>query len=92
MWYILKSVTSLVFSSRLSLPSSVSSTNNSNVLDLVKHVESIKSLMSTTLTTAYHILVKKFSTEVIHPDVSDLPGLLLLVVLAVHSAADHQTI
>ena len=26
----------------------------------------------------------------IHPNVSELPGLLPLVVLAVHSAADHQ--
>ena len=26
-----------------------------------------------------------------HPDVSDLPGLLLLVILAVHSAVDHET-
>ena len=36
-------------------------------------------------------LLKKISTEVIHPHVSKLPGLLLLVVLAVHSAVDHQT-
>ena len=35
--------------------------------------------------------LKKFPTEVIYPNVSDLPGLLLLVVLAVHSAVDHQT-
>ena len=33
----------------------------------------------------------KIPTTVIHLFVSDLPGLLLLVVLAVHSAADHQT-
>ena len=44
--------------------------------------------MSTTITTAYHM--KKFPTEVIYPIVSDLPGLVLLVVLAVHSAVDHQ--
>ena len=35
-------------------------------------------------------LLKKISTEVIHPNVSEHPGLLLLVVLAVYSAADHQ--
>ena len=33
----------------------------------------------------------KIPTEVIHPNLSDLPGLLLLVVLAVHSDVDHQT-
>ena len=41
----------------------------------------------------YHILnvMEKISTNVIYPNVSDLPGSLLLVVLAVHSAVDHQT-
>ena len=40
-----------------------------------------------------HIIseVKKIPTEVIYPNLSDLPGLLLLVVLAVHSDVDHQT-
>ena len=38
------------------------------------------------LTTTYHIL----STDVIHPTVSNLPGLLLQVLLAVHSVVDHQ--
>ena len=33
----------------------------------------------------------KMSTDVIYPNVSVLPGLLLEVVLAVHSAVDHQT-
>ena len=47
--------------------------------------------MSTTITKASHIQLKKISTDVMHPDVSDLPGLLLLVVLAVHSDVDHQT-
>ena len=47
--------------------------------------------MSTTITTAYHILVEETPTEVIHPNASDLPGLLLLVVLAVHGVVDHQT-
>ena len=47
--------------------------------------------MSTNIATAYHIFAKKNSNDVTHPDVSDLPGLPLLVVLAVPSAVDHQT-
>ena len=47
--------------------------------------------MSTTITTAYHILVEETPTEVIHPNASDLPGLLLLVVHTGHSVVDHQT-
>ena len=39
------------------------------------------------LITAYYILI---TTKVIHPNVSHLPGLLLLVVVAVHIAVDHQ--
>ena len=31
------------------------------------------------------------STDVIYPNVIVLPGLLLKVVLAVHSVVDHQT-
>ena len=46
--------------------------------------------MSTNIITA-HQLLKKMSTDVIYPNVSVLPGLLLEVVLAVHSAVDHQT-
>ena len=37
------------------------------------------------------LLLFKISTDVIHSNVRYLPGLLLLVVLAVHSAVDHQT-
>ena len=33
--------------------------------------------MSTTITTAYYILEENIQTEVIHPYVNDLPGLLL---------------
>ena len=47
--------------------------------------------MSTNIATAYHIFAKKNSNDVTHPDVSDLPGLPLLVVLAIPSAVDHQT-
>ena len=42
-------------------------------------------------TTAYHIKVEIIPTEVMHANVSDLPGLLLLVVLAVHSVVDLLT-
>ena len=34
--------------------------------------------------------VQKFTTEVLHPYVSDPPGLLLQVALAVHGVVDHQ--
>ena len=90
-WYILLSATSLVISSRLFLPSTVRLTTISHILGVVRHVERIKKLLSQP-PSPQHItsLLKKISTEVIHPHVSVLPGLLLLVVLAVHSAADHQ--
>ena len=41
-WYILMSATSLVISSRLFLPSTVLSTTNSHVLNVVRHVDRIK--------------------------------------------------
>ena len=47
--------------------------------------------MSPSITTAYHVLVEHIQTQVIHPIVSVLPGLLLQVVLAVHGVVDHQT-
>ena len=46
--------------------------------------------MLTTIATAFHALVEKISTDVIHPDVRYLPGLLHLVVLAVHGVVDSQ--
>ena len=82
---------SLVFSSNLSLLSTVSSTANSHVLDVVTHVENKKTLMSTNIITACHMLLKKTLSDVIYPNVSVLPCLLLQVVLAVHSVVDHQT-
>ena len=44
-------------------------------------------------TSSQHITSykKKTLTDVINPNVSVLPGLLLEVVLAVHGVADHQT-
>ena len=50
-----------------------------------------KTLMSTNIITACHIILKKTLSDVIYPNVSVLPGLLLQVVLAVHSVVDHQT-
>ena len=47
--------------------------------------------MSTTIATTYHVLVEENSNKMTYPNVSDLPGLLLHVVLALHSAVDHQT-
>ena len=50
--------------------------------------------MSTFITTAYHILVEENFNwcifDVIHTNISDLPGLLLLVVLAFYSAVSLQ--
>ena len=49
-----------------------------------------KTLMSPSITTAYHVLVEHIQTQVIHPIVSVLPGLLLQVVLTVHGVVEHQ--
>ena len=79
--------TSLVFSSLLPLQSTVMSPTNSHVLNTVRHVKSIKNFH---VATAYHDLVEKISTDVIHPNVSDDHGLLLQVVLAVHGVVYNQ--
>ena len=60
MWCILMSATSLVISSRFYSPSTVSSTTNSLVLDVWSDILKVKkTLISTTITTAYHILVNE---------------------------------
>ena len=60
MWCILMSATSLVISSRFYSPSTVSSTTNSLVLDVWSDILKVKkNLISTTITTAYHILVNE---------------------------------
>ena len=70
----------------------VSSTTNSHVLIVFRNVESIKKThMSTTITTEYHSLVNENFNLCDTSYVRYLPGLLLLVVLAVHSAVDHET-
>ena len=50
-----------------------------------------KTHMSTTITTVYHGLVNENFNLCDTSYVRYLPGLLLLVVLAVHSAVDHET-
>ena len=57
-WYILMSTTSMVSSSLMSLPSTGLSTSNSYDLNVVTNIQILKeTLMSTTITTAYHTLV-----------------------------------
>ena len=91
-WYILMSTTSLGFSSNLFMPSTVSSTNNSHVLNVVSLVERIKNFhVNHQHHIISHSILNKYPTEVIPPYVKDPPGLLLLVVLAVHSAVDYLT-
>ena len=46
--------------------------------------------MLTTIATSFHVLVEKISTDVIHPDVRYLLGLLHLVVLADHGVVESQ--
>ena len=90
MWYILMSVSSLVFSSKLSSLCTVWSTSNSHVLNVVRMSKTKK--LSCQPTSSHHInSYKKMLTDVIYPNVSVLPGLLLEVVLAVHGVVDHQT-
>ena len=69
----------------------MSPTTNPHVSNVVRHVKNKKTLMSTNIITAYHMLLKKTLSDVIYPNVSVLPGLLLQVVLAVHGVVDHQT-
>ena len=90
---IMMSRNSMVSSSWLPLPSTRWLTTKPHDLNVFRHVESIKkTLMSTTITTAYHILVEeKFNQTKTHPvkHVSSLPGVLLQVILPVHSVDDH---
>ena len=85
-------IMSLVFSSMLSSPSTVSSTTNSRVLSDVSYVQNQKNLLyQPPLPHQITSKLAKVPTEIIHPNVNDFPGLLLLVVLAIHSALNHQT-
>ena len=85
------SVSSLVFSSKLSSLCTVWSTTNSRVFNVVRYVENKK---NSHVNQHHHSIshpIKKMSTDMIYPIVSLLPGLLLEVVLAVHGVVDHQT-
>ena len=74
------------------MPSTVSSTNNSHVLNVVSLVERIKNFhVNHQHHIISHSILNKYPTEVIPPYVKDPPGLLLLVVLAVHRAVDYLT-
>ena len=87
-WYILMSATPLIFFSLLFLPSTMSSTINSHELNVFRRAESVKTFMST---NAMFPSWRQFQPKWFILFVSHLPGLLLHVVLAVHSAVDHQT-
>ena len=63
MWYILMSATSLIFFSLLTLLTTVPSTANSDILNVVRYVESIKNFHATTTTTAYQILDEENSNR-----------------------------
>ena len=60
-WYIWMSAISLVFSSKLSLPSMVSSSTNSHVLSVVRHVESVNNFHVNhhNHSISHHILVEE---------------------------------
>ena len=85
------SASSLVFSSKLTLSPMVSSTTNSHVLNVVTHVKNKKKLSCHPTSSQHITFYKKTSTDVIYPNVSVLPGLLLKDVLAMHGVVDHQT-
>ena len=59
-------IISMVFFSLSSLPSTVLSTTNLHVLNVVRHVESMKNFQVNQLNKPYHIQLKKIPTEVIH--------------------------
>ena len=92
------SPTSMVSSTWLSLPSTVSSTTYTHDVNVVTNVEIIKILhFNHQNHSIFHPSWRKFKTEVthpnvsdLHPNISDLPGLLLQVFLAVPSVVDHQ--
>ena len=93
MWCILMSATSLVFSPLLSLTTTMPSTTNSFV---VRHETCWKYkkrwCQPPSLQHITSYMLEEIPTKVIHPNVSDLLGLLVHVVLAVHNAVDHQPI
>ena len=55
----------------------MSSTAKSHVFNVIRDIGHIKSIKNFHVATAYHDLIEKISTDVIHPNVSDGHGLLL---------------
>ena len=80
----------MVLSSRLSLPFKLLLTTNSHLTYVVRHVESIDNYHVNHANRSISYPIKKISTDVIHPNVSDDHGLLLQVVLAVHGVVYNQ--
>ena len=62
----------------------------SHILNVVRHIERTNKEVSYQPTPTNHIMLRKISTDVIYCNVSDLPGLLLQVLLAVHCVGDDQ--
>ena len=73
-----------------SLLPTVPSTTNPHLLYVARHVNSINNSHFNHHHQSILRPLKKILTKMIHPNVSDLPGLLLQVVLAVHGLVDHQ--
>ena len=61
-------------------------------LNVISHIETVEHLNVPNISTAHHNppFMKNILTEMIHHDVTNLHGLLHLIVLAIHSAVDHQ--
>ena len=61
-------------------------------LNVITHIETVEHLNVPNISTAHHTppLMKNILTEVIHHDVTNLHGLLHVIVLAILSVVDHQ--
>ena len=61
-------------------------------LGVVTNIEAVKHSNLQTISTAYHTqpTQNNILTKVIHHDVTNIHGLLHLVVLAIHSVVNHQ--
>ena len=69
----------------------VSLTTNSHVNNVVRYVENKKNSHVNQHHHSISHAIKKMSTDMIYPNVSLLPGLLLEVVLTLHGVVEHQT-
>ena len=61
-------------------------------LNVITHIETVEHLNVPNISTAHHTppLMKNILTEVIHHDVTNLHGLLYVIVLAILSVVAHQ--